>query len=530
MSTPRRTGLRNVLQGSEAVVVGHVRVDPVLQDHLQAAGIGVPIEAGCVQRAVVPDAHGLMQNLAPPRIARRTINARQAEFHDLRLAAARARPQQLLVRGDVAPVGHRRRPAFDDVPCGLHVAVQADGLHRHDGPPPQQQGFHPLVPRTVGALHRTAGCAHHRIHVRPGVEQRLRHRVLAVGGCVPQRHAPALHRLVDVGQIDTLVGVQALGEQQVQHRRLPVGRRQGEETSEGPGGLLQPLLRDRPQEGEVTQRRRAPRRLLRAGFEQRLCGGARRGRPLALRPSERQHRAVKRSQARGIRLGRALVAGSQITDQRQVGLRGGGVQWLSPLRVDLGDALRGRLQQPLDPVEVTVPDRIEQLVAPFRVGARLRGAAVQLATDERDEVVVAAVLGQGQRRGGVAVRVDALVGVRTGLQEEARAGQVAVEHRVVQGGVLVVLRPVQPHQVGAGGHQRADGRKVPLLRGPEEARSGSALHLVRPQPGLSVRMFATGDSPGSSIPRNLGGSGSSSTASRKRYLRLPSDRRDAGIE
>ena len=125
---------------------------------------------------------------------------------------------------------------------------------------------------------------------------------------------------------------------------------QGEETSGAPGGLLQPLLRDRPQEGEVTQRRRGPRRLLCAGFKQRLCGGARRGRPLALRPSDRQHRAVKRGQARRIRLGRAFVAGSQIADQRPVGLRGGGVQRLSPLRVDLGDALRGRLQQPLDTV------------------------------------------------------------------------------------------------------------------------------------------------------------------------------------
>ena len=165
-----------------------------------------------------------------------------------------------------------------------------------------------------------------------------------------------------------------------------------------------------------------------------------------------------------------MVAGSQITDQRQVGLRGGGVQRLSPLRVELGDALRGRLQQPLDTVEVAVADQVEQLVAPFRVGARLRGTTVQLATDERDEVIVAAVLGQGQRRGGVAVRVDTLVGVRTGLQEEVRAGRVPVEHRVVQGGVLVVLRPVQPHQVGAGEHalgiDQGESRRigVPLVR------------------------------------------------------------------
>ena len=149
-----------------------------------------------------------------------------------------------------------------------------------------------------------------------------------------------------------------------------------------------------------------------------------------------------------------------------------------PLRVELGDALRVRIQQTLDAVKVAVPDQVEQLVALFGVGARPRGAAVQLAADERDYVVVAAVLGQGQRRGGVAVRIDPLVRVRAGLQDEAGAGEVAVEHRVVQGRVLVVLRAVQPHQVGAGGHQRADGREVPLLGRPEEARSGSAMLVV----------------------------------------------------
>ena len=73
------------------------------------------------------------------------------------------------------------------------------------------------------------------------------------------------------------------------------------------------------------------------------------------------------------------------------------------------------------------------------------GAAAFFLLDDLDDLVVAALGGERERGGGAAVRPDTLAGIGAMLHQESSDLRASLQHSVVKGPMLVVLRDVQMH-------------------------------------------------------------------------------------
>ncbi len=91
-------------------------------------------------------------------------------------------------------------------------------------------------------------------------------------------------------------------------------------------------------------------------------------------------------------------------------------------------------------------------------------------TDKIDDVVVAAVFGDGEGRGGFAMGEDASLRIGSGLQQDAGAFDIAVQDRQMQCRSLVVVGALHRGQVGTTPDHNCDSGDIALFGGGEEPR------------------------------------------------------------
>jgi hypothetical protein len=103
-----------------------------------------------------------------------------------------------------------------------------------------------------------------------------------------------------------------------------------------------------------------------------------------------------------------------------------------------------------------------------RAGHSARRAAPFLLFDDRDELVVATLGGESERRGRDAMGPDALPRVGALLHEEPDDVRSPAEHGVVKRSMLVVLRDVEVHELGASDHHRPHGVEIAGANGLDE--------------------------------------------------------------